>query len=246
MAALCPKCHTPQRPTAKFCRSCGVPLPRAASEPAAVRQPPLPPEPDVSDAPAWAPQGMPGSRESPASDRLAVNTPQERVLVLPWEQGPEARTALRPAPLPLRLQAALVDLLLALVGFSLAQIGAAALRQQLYLWDLALWGGIAAGLVLWGNHLILCGVRGQSVGMALVGIRIVRADGRPLSWGRSLLRHTLGYGLAVLPLGLGLLWMFVDGKGRGWHDILSGTWVVEEIPYGETDDSRAGSAAVHP
>ncbi|GBC77773.1 hypothetical protein HRbin08_01255 [bacterium HR08] len=134
-----------------------------------------------------------------------------------------------------------VVLLLAAMGATL--IGVVALRGRLPLAELAVWSALAAGLVLLGNHLILCSVRGQSVGMALVGIQIVRADGRPLSWGRSLLRHTLGYGLAALPLGLGLLWILVDGQGRGWHDRLSGTRVVTEADEDEAQGVLTGSSA---
>jgi Mce-associated membrane protein len=108
---------------------------------------------------------------------------------------------------------------------------AVALRGPLMLADMALWSALAAGLVWGANHLILCSVRGQSVGMALVGIRLVRADGRPLSWGRALLRHTLGWGVAGLSLGIGFLWMFVDARGRGWSDLVSGTCVVEEVSH---------------
>ena len=39
----------------------------------------------------------------------------------------------------------------------------------------------------------------------------------------------LGYYLATLPLGLGLLWVAFDGKKQGWHDKLAGTVVVRKI-----------------
>ncbi|GBC81287.1 hypothetical protein HRbin10_00394 [bacterium HR10] len=164
---------------------------------------------------------------------------------MPWQEAePPPRVSRRvPAPLVVRLVAFFLDLMVLLAAMGVTVMGAVALRGRLLLAELAMWSALAACLVLLVNHFILCSVRGQSVGMALVGIQIVRADGRPLSWGRSLLRHTLGYGLAALPLGLGFLWMLMDGQGRGWHDLLSGTRVVTEADDGEAQGVLTGSSA---
>jgi uncharacterized RDD family membrane protein YckC len=46
----------------------------------------------------------------------------------------------------------------------------------------------------------------------------------------QLLVRYLGYYLAALPLGLGLLWVAFDARKRGWHDYLAGTVVVRTPP----------------
>ena len=47
----------------------------------------------------------------------------------------------------------------------------------------------------------------------------------PPSMGQQCGRY-LGYFLAVIPFGLGLLWVAFDPKKQGWHDKLAGTIVV--------------------
>ncbi len=42
----------------------------------------------------------------------------------------------------------------------------------------------------------------------------------------QLMLRFAGLYLAALPLGLGLLWVAIDPKKRGWHDRLAGTAVV--------------------
>ncbi|MCS6816961.1 MAG: RDD family protein [Blastocatellia bacterium] len=204
MAALCPRCQAPQRPTARFCRRCGASL----AEPVLVTT----------------------SEHIVRTHDGSIGKTEERALTMPWmeeKSGSHANACSSASPL-LRLEAFFFDLLLLLGAMLVAVIVAVALQERSSLAELASWSALAAGLV-WGvNHLILCSVRGQSVGMAFVGLRLVRADGRPMSWGRSLLRHTIGHGLAWLSLGLGFLWMFVDEQRRGWPDLVSGTRVVEE------------------
>lgn len=66
---------------------------------------------------------------------------------------------------------------------------------------------------------------GQTAGKRLLGLRVVRADGTPVSLGRAALR-LVGYLLSALPLYLGFAWILVDARHRGWHDLLAGTLVV--------------------
>ncbi len=66
---------------------------------------------------------------------------------------------------------------------------------------------------------------GYTPGKALLGLRVTRQDGRPLSVGRALLRY-LGYWVSAIPLFLGFISIFLDRKHEGWHDKLSNTHVV--------------------
>lgn len=66
---------------------------------------------------------------------------------------------------------------------------------------------------------------GQTPGKLLMGVRIARINGQPLTIRRALLRY-LGYWLSAIPLGLGFLWVLVDDQRQCWHDKLAGTCVV--------------------
>lgn len=66
---------------------------------------------------------------------------------------------------------------------------------------------------------------GQTPGKMLLGVRVVRVDGRPLTFRRSVLRF-LGYIVSFLVLYLGFLWILVDNRRQGWHDKIADTCVV--------------------
>ena len=68
-------------------------------------------------------------------------------------------------------------------------------------------------------------LRGQTLGMASWRLRVEREDGSLLGWSDTVRR--LGWALvALLPLGLGFLWILFDPERRAWHDRLSRTRVV--------------------
>jgi uncharacterized RDD family membrane protein YckC len=76
---------------------------------------------------------------------------------------------------------------------------------------------VAYPVVFWA----LCG---QTPGKALLGLRVVRADGRRVTVATALLRY-LGYWISAIPLFLGFAWILVDDERRGWHDLIAGTYV---------------------
>jgi uncharacterized RDD family membrane protein YckC len=63
-------------------------------------------------------------------------------------------------------------------------------------------------------------------GKMLVSAKIVDAKtGQAPTVRQSIVRY-LGYFVAGLPLGLGILWVAFDPRKQGWHDKLAGTVVV--------------------
>ncbi len=66
---------------------------------------------------------------------------------------------------------------------------------------------------------------GQTVGMVVLGIRVVRADGGGLSPRRGTLR-ALVFPLSFLFFGLGFLGILVQREHRALHDLLAGTAVI--------------------
>jgi uncharacterized RDD family membrane protein YckC len=71
-------------------------------------------------------------------------------------------------------------------------------------------------------------VLGETPGDMLMGLRIVRTDGKPMNLRRALLRY-VGCLLAALPLFLGFLWILVDDRRQGWHDKIAGTYVLYTV-----------------
>lgn len=66
---------------------------------------------------------------------------------------------------------------------------------------------------------------GQTIGKYVMGVRVVRTDGRQMSILGSLGRW-LGYFVSLIPLGIGFLWVTLDDRRQGWHDKLFHTVVV--------------------
>ncbi len=66
---------------------------------------------------------------------------------------------------------------------------------------------------------------GATLGKYLMGLRVVRHDGQPLTLARAALR-SLAYLASMLPVYVGFLNILVDDRRRGWHDLLVGTVVV--------------------
>ena len=66
-----------------------------------------------------------------------------------------------------------------------------------------------------------------SVGKMLVGIKVTDTQGRPINYGRALLRNIAKL-TAVATLGMGFLAGFFDRRQRCWHDRLAGTLVIKD------------------
>ena len=68
---------------------------------------------------------------------------------------------------------------------------------------------------------------GSTPGMRMFGLRVVRdIDGGPISGGQAVLR-LLGYWVSSIAFYLGFVWIFVDRRHRGWHDLIAGTVMIE-------------------
>lgn len=84
---------------------------------------------------------------------------------------------------------------------------------------------VALGLALL-NFLVLPGFTGWTLGKWVTGLRIERRDGQPLDFAHALLRHTAGYLVSLLTLGVGFLLAAFNREGRALHDMLANTVVV--------------------
>lgn len=66
---------------------------------------------------------------------------------------------------------------------------------------------------------------GQTPGKAMMGIRVVRLDGKRMTFLRSI-RRFAGYFLSIFSLGLGFLWVLGNDRRQAWQDIIAGTCVI--------------------
>jgi len=85
---------------------------------------------------------------------------------------------------------------------------------------------VAVAAVALLNLVVLPAWTGRSFGKWVTALRIERRDGVPLSVGRALLRHLVGYPVTILTLGAGFLLAAFNAEGRALHDLLAGTVVV--------------------
>ena len=88
-----------------------------------------------------------------------------------------------------------------------------------------LWWGVALGV--WAFFYLWIGpsVAGRTLGMAIVGLRVVATDGSVISQGQSFFR-VLTLPLSFVLLGLGFLMALLGKERRALHDRLAGTCVV--------------------
>ncbi len=68
-----------------------------------------------------------------------------------------------------------------------------------------------------------------TLGKALCGLTVRRADDQVVRVWRVLVRETLGKFISLLVLSLGYFWVGFSRRKRGWHDLMGGTQVVRAI-----------------
>jgi uncharacterized RDD family membrane protein YckC/cytoskeletal protein CcmA (bactofilin family) len=108
-----------------------------------------------------------------------------------------------------RLAAALIDIMV--VGFiNLMTFGAAN----------SFWFFMAA------YHIGMWTWKGTTLGGTVLGLRVIRVDGRPLDWQTSVVR-ALGSLVSLIPLFLGFIWVIWDDQFQSWHDRIAGTTIVK-------------------
>ena len=130
------------------------------------------------------------------------------------------------APFTLRCGALLVDYIVVVSLVAFATLLARAFGDGRSGGFLLTVGYLTALGVAFLNLVVVAGFSGRTLGKWVAGLRIERRDGVPLSFGRALLRHLVGYPLTILTLGLGFLLAAFNSEGRALHDLLAGTVLV--------------------
>ncbi|MDX1417182.1 MAG: RDD family protein [Candidatus Promineifilaceae bacterium] len=75
---------------------------------------------------------------------------------------------------------------------------------------------------------------GKTIGKGLMGLRIVPLRGDRMTLLQSVWRY-FAFWLAVLALGIGILWILVSDQRQGWHDKLARTCVIYDWPAREDE-----------
>lgn len=69
---------------------------------------------------------------------------------------------------------------------------------------------------------------GQTLGMRPFKLRVVMdKDGGKVTMGPAILR-LVGYWIDQIIFYLGYIWVLIDNRRRGWHDLIAGTVVIQE------------------
>jgi uncharacterized RDD family membrane protein YckC len=88
-----------------------------------------------------------------------------------------------------------------------------------------LFGSLASFFLVVLYYLFFWTTAGQTIGKAVMGIKIVPNRGGKMTLFRSMVRF-LGYFISALPLGLGFWWILFDDRRFAWHDHLANTCVI--------------------
>lgn len=69
---------------------------------------------------------------------------------------------------------------------------------------------------------------GATLGKKVLGIKVIdiKTESVP-SFGKVVLRETIGKIISAAVLGLGFIWAIFDKHKQGWHDKIAGTYVIE-------------------
>jgi uncharacterized RDD family membrane protein YckC len=144
--------------------------------------------------------------------------------------GEAVALELRPARLPSRALAVLIDLVVAVVVYIAATIAVVAAAASLD--DAAQMAlSIAAFLlVLVGGPIAVETLsHGRSLGKLAVGLRVVRDDGGPIRFRHALVRGAIGVVEILMTFGVvACIASLVSARGRRLGDVFAGTLVVRE------------------
>jgi uncharacterized RDD family membrane protein YckC len=213
---FCPYCGRALKTRSKFCPYCGKASPerrRVSPIGVAIDQA------EPAQAQAAVVRGAAG-RPNGGSARVAVRryAPPTHALIGAFEQ----------AGFGLRYGAWMFDFLITLIAMMVFTFAVTALSHRSVLSQNSNLIVVAALTLLMFilNFVVLAGTGGQSAGMRILGIYIMRVDGQPFDLKDAAMRHLVGYPLSTICFFLGFLWMLWDPRQQGWHDKLARTIVV--------------------
>lgn len=216
----CRACGAKNPLDAEYCSACGMALAEETAGAAEQQH-----EPQALSCPRCHSLNEPGSRFCGDCgfplDELASEASARHDYLPAWELG-------RPAGFWIRVVAAVIDgalLLLAaalLAGVFFGQNYFKALGDETVIWST----GDTINALLGAVYTIgMVAAFSGTLGKLLLGMRIVRTDGSPVSLATAILRYFAGI-VSGLLLGIGYLMVAFRRDKRGLHDLLCDTAVV--------------------
>jgi len=127
-------------------------------------------------------------------------------------ETPQGLAQLPRAGFWLRLTATALDLILVAIVCGLSHLGK---------WFIPVWAIY---------HMALWGWRGTTVGGIICGLRIVRSNGRAMTFPVAAVRSLASF-FSFVVLGLGFFWVGWSRQKNSWHDLIADTIVVR-LPRG--------------
>jgi uncharacterized RDD family membrane protein YckC len=101
-------------------------------------------------------------------------------------------------------------------------------KNSIYFWAVCILV-LALFIVSFGYFVFFEGVwHGQTPGKRFAGIRVIEANGQPVSWGPVFIRNFLRLLEGMPGVFLGILPMIFDKNERRWGDMAAGTIVIRE------------------
>lgn len=233
MSKFCPYCGKQLSDRSKFCSQCGK------ASPGRERQAAIAVGGEEGSAAAARPLEQARKSEAPTLDArrqasisrtrdnglgTAVTSPRRRVAPPTYM----LIGAHESAGFGLRYGAWMFDFLITLIAIMIFTFIVTAVSHNSVVGsnrDLLIVAGLTLLLFVL-NFVVLAGSNGQSAGMRILGIYIVREDGKPFTIKDAAMRHLIGYPLSTIAFFLGFLWMLWDPRQQGWHDKIAHTLVV--------------------
>ncbi|MET9965982.1 RDD family protein [Streptomyces sp. NPDC006356] len=151
--------------------------------------------------------------------------------------GEAVALELRPAKLPSRALAVLLDLAVAVIAYVVVTVGVVAATASL---DEAAQTALSIAmfvlLLVGGPIAVETLSHGRSLGKLACGLRVVRDDGGPIRFRHALVRGLIGVIEILMTLGvIAVISSLVSARGRRLGDVFAGTLVVRErVPVART------------
>jgi len=140
-----------------------------------------------------------------------------------------ARVEAPSARAPARAPVAAVDFGTRMVAWAIDMAAIAIGVSMFGNWSNVASHGLVGPSMLWPAaflYFTVCNKLGSSIGKAILGLKVISVDERPIDWPRATLRSVFWL-VGLASLGLGLLSITWDERRQGWHDKLTGTMVVK-------------------
>jgi uncharacterized RDD family membrane protein YckC len=68
---------------------------------------------------------------------------------------------------------------------------------------------------------------GRTIGGRILGLRLVRVDGEPVTYGTAVVRYLMVI-VSAIAMFIGLIWVGFDKRKQGWMDKAAGTYVIRD------------------